>query len=169
MKVEFFFISFCQLQLHKKFGEMNKERNHAENFQLELVNLVQLADSAITHQLNWQRLGKKVNIFLFLRQSVSILKFTLLRIINNNWFGSPAEFERQQQMTRQEPKIYSKSMIHYFMEKRKLAKQQSEQRFLQDFFNYPDELLRLQSELPPSLRLIDPEKLKEDFKLNFFG
>lgn len=60
-------------------------------------------------------------------------------------------------------------MIDTFMKKRKLAKEQSEQRILREFFNYPEELLKHEGELPPSLRQIDAKTLQKDFKPNFFG
>lgn len=60
-------------------------------------------------------------------------------------------------------------MIDAFMKKRKIAKDQSEQRFLRDFFNYPEKLLKHEDELPPSLKPLDPETLRKDFKPNFFG
>ncbi|XP_031623178.1 zinc finger matrin-type protein 5 [Contarinia nasturtii] len=80
-----------------------------------------------------------------------------------------AEIERQQKTSRQESKIYSKNMIDEFMRRRKSAKQQNDQRLIREFFNYPEELLKHQDELPPSLRLITPEILQTDFKPTFFG
>lgn len=50
-----------------------------------------------------------------------------------------------------------------------MSKEQSDQRFLRDFFNYPEELLKHESELPPSLKPIDADTLRKDFKPNFFG
>lgn len=60
-------------------------------------------------------------------------------------------------------------MIDNFMKKQKLAKEQSEQQILREFFNYPEELVKYEGELPPSLRPIDAKTLRKDFKPNFFG
>lgn len=67
------------------------------------------------------------------------------------------------------PKVYSKKLIEEFAWKRKQAKEQKEQTFLKEFFNYPEKWLRIQHELPPSLRLIDPEVLKKDLQFKSFG
>lgn len=77
--------------------------------------------------------------------------------------------ERQQEMEKQKPKTYSRDLITEFMQKRKLAKEQKERQFLREFFNYPDKLLKRQHELPPSLRLFEPDELRKDFKIHFFG
>lgn len=55
------------------------------------------------------------------------------------------------------------------MEKRRLAKLEKERQFLREFYKYPEELLKRENELPPSLRPLDPELLRKDFKVHFFG
>lgn len=73
-------------------------------------------------------------------------------------------------MAHQEEKVYTKSMIDAFMKKRKTTKDYGDRRFLREFFNYPEELLKYDDgELPPSLRLIDAEMLQKEFKPSYFG
>lgn len=60
-------------------------------------------------------------------------------------------------------------MIDDFMRRRKSAKEQKDQRLLRDFFNYPEELLKHEGKLPPSLQPITAEILRKDFKPTFYG
>lgn len=69
--------------------------------------------------------------------------------------------EEQREIESRKPKVYSKQMIIDFEQKRKQAKEQEERQFLKEFFNYPDEFIQIQDELPPSLRLMDPNLLKK--------
>lgn len=77
--------------------------------------------------------------------------------------------DTQQQIESQQPKNYSKSLIEDFVKRRKLRQDQSEKRFLKELFKYPDQLMKIQDELPPSLKLIDPKILKKDVHSTFFG
>lgn len=77
--------------------------------------------------------------------------------------------EEEKQTGRHQPKIYSRKLIQDFVKKRKMEKEQDDQRILKEFFNYPTEWLKIQHELPASLRLIGPEILKKDVQVNFFG
>lgn len=77
--------------------------------------------------------------------------------------------EHQKVLESQRPKTYSKDLIEGFMKRRKLAKEQRDRQFLKDFFKYPEELLKREHELPPSLKPYDPELLRQDFKLELFG
>lgn len=79
------------------------------------------------------------------------------------------QLEKQMEMEGQRPKVYSKNLINDFLEKRKMAKEQEEQQLLRKLFRYPDELLRMGDDLPPSLRPIDPKMLKKDFSPTFYG
>lgn len=84
-------------------------------------------------------------------------------------FLHTACIDEQRERESHQPKVYSKKLIEEFVRKRKQDKEQQEQKFLKEFFNYPEKWLRIQHELPPSLRLIDPNVLKKDFQINFFG
>lgn len=77
--------------------------------------------------------------------------------------------ETQQQIESEQPKNYSKNLIDEFVKRRKLRQEQSEKRFLKELFKYPDQLMKIQDELPPSLKLIDPKILKNDVHQTFFG
>lgn len=92
-----------------------------------------------------------------------MITFPLNNIIHTAYLDEQREHESHQ------PKIYSKKLIEEFQRKRKQTKEQQDQQFLKEFFNYPDKWLRIQHELPPSLRLIDPNVLKKDLQINFFG
>lgn len=80
-----------------------------------------------------------------------------------------AHIDEQRERESHQPKTYSKKLIEEFVRKRKQTKEQEEQQFLKKFFNYPEKWLRIQHELPPSLRLIDPNVLKKDLPIIFFG
>lgn len=79
------------------------------------------------------------------------------------------QIEKQMEIESQQPKVYSKNLIKDFLEKRKMAKEQEEQQLLRNFFQYPEELLRMSDDLPPSLRPIDPEMLRKGFSPTFYG
>lgn len=68
-----------------------------------------------------------------------------------------------------QPKIYSRELIDEFMEKRQIAEIEKKKRILNEIFKFPDELLKIVDELPPSLKPIDPSILNSNFELNFFG
>lgn len=111
----------------------------------------------------------EINIFfhsLFLSKwEILTSKFLLFTFLTQN----AAYIDEQRQRESHQPKIYSKNLIEEFVRKRKQTKQQKEQKFLKEFFNYPEKWLRIQHELPPSLRLIDSNELKMDFPTNSFG
>lgn len=77
--------------------------------------------------------------------------------------------ETQQQIESERQKNYSKNLIDEFVKRRKLRQEQSEKRFLKELFKYPDQLMKMQDELPLSLKLIDPKILKNDVHQTFFG
>lgn len=79
-----------------------------------------------------------------------------------------AHIDEQRERESHQPKTYSKKSIEEFARKRKQTKEQEEQQFLKEFFNYPEKWIRIQHELPPSLRLIDPNVLKKDLQINFY-
>lgn len=64
--------------------------------------------------------------------------------------------------------MHYKQMIDEFMQKRKLNKEQIEKRYLREFFDYPAEFLKKETELPPSLRPFDPELLKQVTQINSY-
>lgn len=68
-----------------------------------------------------------------------------------------------------QPKIYSRELIDEFLKKRQIAEIDKKKRILNEFFKYPDELLKIVDELPPSLKPMDPSLLSSNFELKFFG
>lgn len=79
-----------------------------------------------------------------------------------------AHLEDEKQLERLQPKKYSKKLIEEFEKKRKLEKEQNELKILRGFFNYPNDWLKNQQELPPSLKLINSNMLKKDYLSNCF-
>lgn len=132
-----------------------------QNFRVEIVSLELLVDSVTIHRSNLQKFENKVK---------QIHLFSLVPYSNSNVFLIySAYLEQQKQIERSQPKIYSKKLIQDFVRKRKMEKEQDEQRVLKEVFNYPSEWLKIQHQLPPSLRLIDPKLIKNNFPVNSFG
>lgn len=96
---------------------------------------------------------------------IIVLRFDFLVL----FYKYTAYLDEQRKRESHQPKTYSKKLIEEFDRKWKQTKEQQEQQFLKKFFNYPDKWLRIQHELPPSLRLIDPSLLKKKLQKNSFG
>lgn len=124
-------------------------------------------DLVIIHPLSSLNFRNEVNKINYFSTEFNFL--FLSSFLNPFHYFVTAQTEEQIQIESQQPKIYSKDLITNFLENRKLAKEQKEQRMLRKLFNYPDELLKIVDELPPSLRPIDPKELKIDFSPKFFG
>lgn len=62
-----------------------------------------------------------------------------------------------EQWLKSQPKQFSVDMVEQFMANRRKKHHNERQEKLQQFFQYPETLLTKQHELPPSLRLIEPD------------